>query len=163
MRSLAAAIIALAMMLAAPAGAVEPDEMLDDPALEERARKLSAQLRCMICQNQTIDDSDADIAKDLRILVRERLKAGDSDESVIAFLVDRYGEFVLLKPTFAPHTLVLWFAAPLVLLLGLAGMVIAVRRRRAAADPAQGLTAEEAAELERILSPGEDGDRPGAG
>src|SRR5215213_3147793 len=104
------AVILLALSLAAPAFAVQPDEILKDPALEARARSLSQELRCMVCQNQSIDDSDAPLAKDLRVLVRERLTAGDSDNQVIDFLVARYGEFVLLKPRVSAHTLLLWLA-----------------------------------------------------
>ncbi len=99
--------------------AVEPDEVLEDPVLENRAREISTGLRCLVCQNQSIDDSDAPLAKDLRILVRERLISGDSDGQVVQYLVDRYGEFVLLKPRFALHTLVLWIAAPLLFLGGI--------------------------------------------
>src|SRR5690606_12873648 len=106
----------LAPLVPMPAHAVQPDEVLDDPALEARARALSAHLRCLVCQNQSIDDSDAPLAKDLRLLVRERLVAGDSDTEVTNFLVARYGEFVLLKPPFAKHTLLLWLT-PLLLLL----------------------------------------------
>ncbi|MEL7049493.1 MAG: cytochrome c-type biogenesis protein [Pseudomonadota bacterium] len=115
---LAALIIgAIAFPSANPAWALQPDEILEDKSLEKRARGLSAELRCLVCQNQSIDDSDAPLARDLRLLVRERLKAGDSDNEVMSFIVDRYGEFVLLKPPFALHTLVLWLA-PLFVLLG---------------------------------------------
>jgi cytochrome c-type biogenesis protein CcmH len=124
---------------------VQPDEVLADPALESRARALSARLRCMVCQNQSIDDSDASLARDLRLIVRERLKAGDSDGEVIAFLVDRYGEFVLLEPRFAWHNLLLWLAAPIALLGG--GLLAwHVMRRRGAAEPAK-LTPEEEREI----------------
>src|SRR4249919_1008157 len=104
------ALIALLIVLAAPEGArsVQPDEMLKDPALETRARDLSRELRCMVCQNQSIDDSEAPLARDLRLLVRERLTKGDSNQQVLNFLVSRYGEFVLLKPPFEKHALVLW-------------------------------------------------------
>jgi cytochrome c-type biogenesis protein CcmH len=124
----------LALMLAIatmPALAVNPDEILADPALEARARAISANLRCLVCQNQSIDDSDADLAHDLRVLVRERLTAGDTDAETTQYIVDRYGEFVLLTPVVAPHTIVLWVAAPVVLLIGVVAVVIfAVRRRR---------------------------------
>ncbi len=116
--------------LCLPALAVAPDEILKDPALEQRARGLSSQLRCMVCQNQSIDDSDAPLAKDLRVLVRERLVAGDTDAQVIDYLVSRYGEFVLLKPRFAWHTLVLWAAGPVALVAGLIGLGLALRRRK---------------------------------
>lgn len=104
--------LAMALLAACPAHAVEPDEVLQDPALEARARTISEGLRCLVCQNQSIDDSEAPLAKDLRLLVRERLKAGDSNEQIVDFVVARYGEFVLLKPRFETHTLVLWLATP---------------------------------------------------
>src|ERR1700740_2219424 len=125
--------LALALALlswAAPARAVLPDEMLPDPALEARARGLSRELRCMVCQNQSIDDSDAPLARDLRILVRERLKAGDSDTQVLDFLVARYGEFVLLRPRFEWHTALLWLAPLGILGAGALTLLLAVRRRR---------------------------------
>jgi cytochrome c-type biogenesis protein CcmH len=140
--------------------AVAPDEILDDPALEARARALSANLRCMVCQNQSIDDSDAPLAKDLRVLVRERLVAGDTDTQVIDYLVSRYGEFVLLKPRFAVHTLILWAAAPLALLAGVIAIFVMVRRKRptAAADAsATPLSPEEQARLDELLK-GDDKD-----
>ncbi len=116
---------------------VTPDEMLKDPALEARARRLSQELRCMVCQNQDIDNSNAALAHDLRVLVRDRLKAGDSDRQVLDFLVDRYGEFILLKPRFELHTLLLWGLPPLVLVAGAAGLIAAMRRRKLAqAEPA---------------------------
>ncbi|MEA2880023.1 MAG: cytochrome c-type biosis protein CcmH [Hyphomicrobiales bacterium] len=116
-------------LLGAPALAVQPDEILKDAALESRARALSQELRCMVCQNQSIDDSDAPLAKDLRVLVRERLSAGDSDNQVIDFLVARYGEFVLLKPRVTAHTLLLWLAPFAALVIGGWGVVAFVRRR----------------------------------
>jgi cytochrome c-type biogenesis protein CcmH len=121
---------ALALGAASPAFAVQPDEVLPDQKLEQRARDLSQHLRCLVCQNQSIDDSDAGLAKDLRLLVRERLKQGDSDPQVIDYLVARYGEFVLLKPRFAWHTAILWIAPAVVLLAGAIGLVLALRRRR---------------------------------
>jgi len=135
--------------------AVQPDEILPDPALEARARVLSHELRCMVCQNQSIDDSEAPLARDLRILVRERLEAGDSDEQVIDFLVARYGEFVLLKPRFAWHTAVLW-GTPLVLLFAGAMILFLLARRRAAAGPAAAaaaLSAQEQARLNELTAP----------
>jgi cytochrome c-type biogenesis protein CcmH len=120
----------LALWLSAPALAVQPDEILKNGALEARARALSQELRCMVCQNQSIDDSDAPLAKDLRILVRERLSAGDTDNQVIDFLVARYGEFVLLKPRFNAHTLLLWLAPLGVLIIAAAGFLAAWRRAR---------------------------------
>src|SRR6476469_8496496 len=111
-------LLITALVACLPAWAVQPDEVLSDPKLESRARALSKELRCMVCQNQSIDDSDAPLARDLRLLVRERIAAGDSDSKVIDFLVARYGEFVLLKPRFNPHTLLLWLVPPLALLGG---------------------------------------------
>lgn len=128
--------------------AVQPDEVLKDPVLEKRARDISSGLRCLVCQNQSIDDSDAQLAKDLRLLVRERLVAGDSDEQVQDFLVQRYGEFVLLKPAFKAHTLLLWLTPVLVLVLGGAGAYAALRRRP---QPAAGLDQEEQKALEALL------------
>ncbi|MGA7485697.1 MAG: cytochrome c-type biogenesis protein [Xanthobacteraceae bacterium] len=123
-------LIVLLTSIAAPAFAVEPDEMLSDPALEVRARALSKELRCMVCQNQSIDDSEAPLARDLRILVRERLQAGDSDRQVIDFLVARYGEFVLLRPRFSWHTALLWLAPAAVLLIGACVLLVLARRYR---------------------------------
>ncbi|MEP4031402.1 cytochrome c-type biogenesis protein [Roseibium polysiphoniae] len=146
-------VFALAFIWLGPALAVAPDEVLDDPVLEERARALSANLRCMVCQNQSIDDSDAPLAKDLRVLVRERLVAGDSDAQVIDYLVSRYGEFVLLKPRFAWHNLVLWAAGPIALLAGLVGLFLAVRRRKSAVanTTPKPLSDEEQARLDSLL------------
>ena len=138
-----------ALLLGAPAFAVQPDEVLKDPALEKRAREISAGLRCLVCQNQSIDDSDAQLAKDLRLLVRERLVAGDTDDQVRDFLVQRYGEFVLLKPVFRLHTALLWLAPVLVLAAGAFGAFRALRRRRA--DAPAPLTAEERSALETVL------------
>jgi cytochrome c-type biogenesis protein CcmH len=137
-----------ALLLGAPAFAVQPDEVLKDPALEKRAREISTGLRCLVCQNQSIDDSDAQLAKDLRLLVRERLVAGDTDQEVESFLVQRYGEFVLLKPTFGAHTLLLWLTPALVLVLGGIGAYAAVRRRQ---QPAAALDAEEQKALDALL------------
>ena len=131
LRALLAALLIL-LTLGAPAFAVQPDEMLGDPALESRARTLSAELRCMVCQNQSIDDSDAPLAKDLRLIVRERLKAGDSDSQVLDFMVARYGEFVLLRPRMSWRNALLWGAPILVLVLGALGAALALRRRSAA-------------------------------
>jgi cytochrome c-type biogenesis protein CcmH len=139
----------LATVLAAPALAVEPGEALKDPALEARARALSAELRCLVCQNQSIDDSQAPLAKDLRLLVRERLTAGDSDAQVMKFLVDRYGDFILLKPPLRTGTLLLWGAPVLVLGLGVLALALKARRRVAADGAA--LTAQERGELDRLL------------
>jgi cytochrome c-type biogenesis protein CcmH len=144
----AALALSLAVSVAAPALAVTPDEVLADPALEARARAISEQLRCLVCQNQSIDDSDADLAGDLRRLVRERLLAGDSDDQVIAYLVSRYGEFVLLKPRLSARNALLWATPAIVLAIGGAFIVVAARRRRTAASP---LTAEERAELDKVI------------
>lgn len=142
-------LILLLMFSNAPAFAVNPDEVLADPALEQRARALSAQLRCMVCQNQSIDDSNAELARDLRVLVRERLSNGDSDEAVIAYVVSRYGEFVLLNPRFETKTLLLWGAPVVLLLAGIVAMFAAIRRRgKAAGTP---LSAEERAKLDALL------------
>lgn len=147
------AVIALALMLtahaAAPAFAVLPDEVLDDPALEARARAISVNLRCLVCQNQSIDDSNADLARDLRVLVRERLVVGDSDEQVIDYIVSRYGEFVLLKPRLSLHNLVLWIAPFGFLVGGGAAILFALRGRRRA--EAQMLSAREIEALDKIL------------
>jgi cytochrome c-type biogenesis protein CcmH len=132
-----------------PAGAVQPGEALADPALEARARTLSAELRCMVCQNQSIDLSDAELAHDLRVLVRERLLAGDSNEEVLDYVVSRYGEFVLLKPRFSVRNALLW-GTPVLLLLAGAGVLFFSQRGRKSS--ASALTAEEKAELDRILT-----------
>jgi cytochrome c-type biogenesis protein CcmH len=143
------AILLAFFLLAGPALAVQPDEVLDDPALEARARAISAELRCLVCQNQSIDDSDAPLARDLRILVRDRLQAGDSDADVFAYLVDRYGEFVLLRPTFSARNVLLWLTPLLALALG---AVIAIRRFRPRPEAAGAkLAPEEEEALARIL------------
>jgi cytochrome c-type biogenesis protein CcmH len=144
------AIAATALVQLTPAGAVLPDEMLPNPALEARARTLSRELRCMVCQNQSIDDSDAPLARDLRILVRERLKAGDDDRQVLDFLTTRYGEFVLLRPRLAWHTALLWGTPVALLILGGAALVMLLRRR-APAVPAPGLSTAEAQRVEDIM------------
>lgn len=144
-------IVALTLLWAGPAAAVQPDEMLKDPVLEKRARNISAGLRCLVCQNQSIDDSDASLARDLRILLRQRLKAGDSDAQAVQFLVDRYGEYVLLKPRFSLRTLALWLG-PFALVL-LAGFVAWRYMRASAGDnPLEAeLTGEEKKRLSRLL------------
>ncbi len=144
----------LLVFAASPAFAVNPDEVLADPALEARARTISANLRCLVCQNQSIDDSDADLARDLRVLVRERLVAGDSDTQATQFIVDRYGEFVLLRPVVAAHTIALWLAAPLILLVGIVAVFAGARRRRGTPVAAAALTSEEAAALAELEAPG---------
>jgi len=144
----------MALLAACPAHAVEPDEVLQDPALEARARTISEGLRCLVCQNQSIDDSEAPLAKDLRLLVRERLKAGDSNEQIVDFIVTRYGEFVLLKPRFEPHTLVLWLATPAVFLAALLIIALAYRRRRAEAANPPPLSVAERRKLKRLIGDG---------
>lgn len=144
-------LLALTLILsAAPAFAVNPNEMLADPALEARARTLSAELRCMVCQNQSIDDSNADLAKDLRLLVRERITDGDSDDEVLNYIVSRYGEFVLLKPRFSVRTLLLWGAPVLLILAGGASLIV-FARKRAGKPTGSKLTAEEQARLDELL------------
>jgi len=142
--------LVLLLLFSAPARAVQPDEMLTDPALEARARTLSQELRCMVCQNQSIDDSDAPLARDVRLLVRERLSAGDSDAQVIDFLVARYGEFVLLRPRMSLHTILLWAIPLAVLIIGGLAFVFA-GRRRAGAEAAIALTPEEEARINALL------------
>jgi cytochrome c-type biogenesis protein CcmH len=142
-------IALLPVLLAAPAHAVKPDEMLADPALEARARAISEGLRCMVCQNQSIDESDADLARDLRILVRDRLKAGDSDRQVVDYIVSRYGEFVLLKPRFDLRNALLWATPALLLVIGGIVLVCSVRSRRKI--DSQPLTEAEETELNALL------------
>ncbi len=147
----------MGLMLAFPAQAVQPDEVLDDPVLEARARDLSAEIRCLVCQNESIDASNAQLARDLRILVRERLVAGDSDREVLDFLVARYGDFVLLRPPVNQATVLLWFGPALVLVI--AGTVIFLRtrnRRTAVATAPAALSAEEKARLEALLKSDQD-------
>lgn len=144
-------VVLVLLMFSGLAYAVQPNEVLPDPALESRARALSAQLRCLVCQNQSIDDSDAPLARDLRLLVRERLVAGDSDAQVTRFLVARYGEFVLLRPPLGPHTLLLWLT-PLLILLAVAGGIgwRLASARRGTAPPAP-LTDDEQRRLKGLL------------
>jgi cytochrome c-type biogenesis protein CcmH len=149
-RALFAIFLAFAAIIG-PAAAVTPDEVMSDPALEARARTLSAELRCLVCQNQSIDDSEAPLAHDLRVLLRERIAAGDSDQAAVEFLVARYGEFILLKPRVNGHTLFLWIAPFAVLLIGGAAILFAVRRRRWAGPPAPDLSAAETEKLARIV------------
>jgi cytochrome c-type biogenesis protein CcmH len=143
---------------AAPAWAVNPDEVLTDPVLEKRAREISKGLRCLVCQNQSIDDSDADLAKDLRIIVRERLTAGDSDGQVIGYVVSRYGDFVLLKPPFKGTTLVLWLGPLVIAGLGIWAMFVFFRRRAVpgkAAPRPKPLSKDENKRLEKLLKDAE--------
>ncbi|GAD55399.1 cytochrome c-type biogenesis protein [Limimaricola cinnabarinus] len=141
----------LLALVAAPAFAVEPDEVLDDPALEARARDISAGLRCPVCRNESIDESNAGVSRDLRLMVRERLVAGDSDAEAVQAVVDRYGEYVLLRPDASGANLILWLAAPGLLIL--AGGVAFVSIRRRASGPEDRLTEDEEARLRDILKP----------
>jgi cytochrome c-type biogenesis protein CcmH len=168
MRALRALLFAIACLAAAPVFAVQPDEMLADPALEARARALSQELRCMVCQNQSIDDSAAPLARDLRLLVRERLQAGDTDRQVLDFLVRRYGDFVLLKPPLNWDTALLWFIGPFVLLI--AGLSLWPMIRRARRGPTGGLEVAtvplsliEERRLQQLLDDGEAHPPTGAG
>ncbi len=146
------AVALLLMVLALPVFAVQPDEILADPVMEARARDISADLRCLVCQNQSIDDSDAPLARDLRILVRERLLAGDTNQEAVAYIVDRYGDYVLLKPPFNAETLLLW-AAPLGA-LAIGAVIVVVFMRRRSGEPvvvAQALTEDEKARLKDLM------------
>ncbi len=145
----ASAFLLILLLLAPTAKAVQPDEILADPALEERARDISAGLRCLVCQNQSIDDSDAPLARDLRLLVRERLEAGDSNDEVVTFVVDRYGEYVLLNPRIGAHTLVLWAAPVILLIIGALAVWLGLRSRRKS-DPAR-LSDEEKKRIDALL------------
>ncbi len=147
---------AVALVLLVPTGgalAVQPGEVLDDPVLEQRARALSKVIRCLVCQNESIDSSNADLARDLRILVRERLTAGDSDDQVLDYLVARYGEFVLLRPRMKPANYLLWFGPAVVLVFGGGGIALFLRRRKTASAPSE-LSAQERARLARLLDEG---------
>ena len=152
-RLVAAMALLIGLLVSAPAFAVLPAEVLADPALEARARTISAELRCMVCQNQSIDISDADLAHDLRVLVRDRLKAGDTDEQVLDYIVSRYGEFVLLKPRFSFRNAILWATPVVLLLVGGVFLVSAARGRKVKTGTT--LSAEEDAALAAILK-----DRP---
>ena len=133
------------------AHAVQPDEILDDPALEARARALSRDLRCLVCRNESIDDSNAELARDLRLLVRERLVAGDSDAAAMDFIVARYGEYVLLRPQATGSTLVLWLSGPLMLVVALGAVAVYLRRRRAAPGTETALSPDERRRLDEIM------------
>jgi cytochrome c-type biogenesis protein CcmH len=149
----ARAVLFLLALIAAPmAHAVEPGEMLADPALEARARAIGQELRCLVCQNQSIDESNADLAHDLRILVRQRLAAGDTDQQAMRYVVARYGQFVLLRPPVEPATYALWFGPGALLLLGLGGIFLYLRRRKPESVPASPLSTEETARLARLLA-----------
>ena len=157
MRPAALLLVLLLLAAARPALAIEPGEALADPAAEARARAISREIRCLVCQNENIDESGADLARDLRRIVRERLAAGDSDQAVRDYLVARYGDFVLLRPPVKPKTYLLWFAPPAILLLAGLGLVIHYRRRRAADGPAPLDEAERQA-LARLLAAPPDGE-----
>jgi cytochrome c-type biogenesis protein CcmH len=141
----------LIVMMATPAMAVEPDEILADPVMEERARDISKGLRCLVCRNENIDDSNAELARDLRLLVRERLVAGDTDQEVEDFVVERYGEYVLLKPVFSLSNAMLWFSGPVLLIIGGWVSLVFIRRRSTGAALAEGLTDEEQTKLDALL------------
>jgi cytochrome c-type biogenesis protein CcmH len=165
MKQILAGVFALAVMAGSPpAYAVQPDEIMSDPAKESRARDLSRELRCMVCQNQSIDDSEAPLARDLRLLVRERIAAGDSNAQVLDFLVARYGEFVLLKPRLEPHTYLLWLLPPLALAGGGFALWMHNRRRTRSATAEdrslRQLTSEEQARLEQLLASEPSPERP---
>jgi cytochrome c-type biogenesis protein CcmH len=149
-----ALLLAFLVLAAVPALAVTPQERLADPGLEARARQISAELRCLVCQNESIDESNADLAHDIRMLVRERLTAGDSNAEATQAIVNRYGDFVLLRPPVKPGTYVLWFAPVILLLGGLAGTIVWLRRRVQAPEPVAPLSAAEQQRLEQILGDG---------
>lgn len=151
MYRLARIALLIALTTAGTALAVQPDEVLKDSALELRARNLSSELRCMVCQNQSIDDSEAPLARDLRVLVRERLTKGDSDQQVLDFLVARYGEFVLLRPRLEWHTLLLWGLPPAALIAGAIGLVLMARRRKETSLAAETLSTEEQRRLSTLV------------
>ena len=151
MRRLAAIALVLALIASSNSLAVQPEEMLKDPELEARARELSRELRCMVCQNQSIDESEAPLARDLRLLVRERLTKGDTNQQVLDFLVARYGEFVLLKPPLESRTIILWALPPMALLGGAVGLFFAVRRRRTVQPGPATLSNEEQRRLATLV------------
>jgi cytochrome c-type biogenesis protein CcmH len=153
MYRLALIALLIALTAAGAALAVQPDEVLKDSALELRARNLSSELRCMVCQNQSIDDSEAPLARDLRVLVRERLTKGDSDQQVLDFLVARYGEFVLLRPRLEWHTLLLWGLPPAALLAGMLGLILMARRRNQKDLVPEALSTEEQRRLSTLVDP----------
>ena len=144
-------LIALLLFTTIPALAVEPDEILDDPTLEARAREIGKELRCLVCQNQSIDDSDAELARDLRLLIRERLKAGDSDEAAIAFVVERYGDYVLLRPPLKPATYPLWLGPLAILAIAIFAATLYLRRRRRAALEPRTLSPDEERRIQDLL------------
>jgi cytochrome c-type biogenesis protein CcmH len=144
-------VLFVALLASGPSQAVQPDEILKDSVLESRARNLSRELRCMVCQNQSIDDSEAPLARDLRLLVRERLTQGDTDQQVLDFLVSRYGNFVLLRPPLEWHTILLWGLPPAALIAGLIGLMIKVRRQRPTASGTEALSQNEKRRLSTLV------------
>ena len=146
-------LLVILLLIASPIMAIQPDEVLDDPALETRAREISTGLRCLVCRNESIDESNAELARDLRILVRERLVAGDTDQEVVDFIVDRYGEYVLLKPTATGANLLLWLSAPVMLLIaaGMGWSFVRSRSKVQAAGETDTLSDEEKERLRQIL------------
>lgn len=144
-------LILILALLAAPAFAVNPDEVLDDPTMEARAREISAGLRCVVCRGENIDESNASIARDLRLLVRERLLAGDTNDEVVAYVVDRYGEYVLMKPTTTGANVILWWAGPVLFLLAAGGAVMYLRRRATAPEGDAELSTDEEARLKELM------------
>ncbi|GJD61212.1 cytochrome c-type biogenesis protein [Methylobacterium frigidaeris] len=149
MRALRSILLALALLAPVAAGAVQPEEVMKDPTLERRARAISSGLRCLVCQNQSIDDSDAPLARDLRLIVRERLRQGDDDDAVLHYVVQRYGEFVLLRPVVAWHTALLWLTP--VLVVGLGGLALFAASRRRKATPPRALSAAEEAAVADLV------------
>ncbi len=147
------ALLVVLLLACVPGHAVEPSEMLKDPALEARARTIGRALRCVVCQNQSVDDSAAEVAQDMRRAVRERLTAGDTDAQVMDYMVARYGDYVLLKPPFKADTWLLWLGGPLVLLVGGAGILLAVRKRRPVEAPPAPLSDDERARVNALLHP----------
>ncbi len=145
-------LMGLAFAMASPALSVQPDEILDDPVMESRARDISAGLRCLVCRNESIDESNAELARDMRLLVRERLVEGDTDTEVVAFIVERYGEYVLLRPTTDGANVILWIAAPVLFIVSLLGAALYLRQRSRAPEPVEdGLSADDQARLKKLL------------
>lgn len=145
------ASLAVLACLATPSFAVNPDEVLDDPVLEERARDISSDLRCVVCRGENIDESNAEIARDLRLLVRERLVEGDSNDEVVDFIVERYGEYVLMKPTATGANIVLWLAGPVLFLIAAITGVLYLRRRSQTGEASDGLSADEEKRLQELM------------
>ena len=150
-RTLTAVLFAAGMLIGTPADALRPDEVLPDPVQENRAREIGRELRCLVCQNQSIDDSDADLARDLRLLVRERIRAGDSNEQIVRFMQARYGDFVLLRPPVRPDTYLLWFGPLLLVLLGAGGILLYFRGRRSSAMLPTPLSEAERRQVDELL------------